>query len=214
MRVGVSATYGKWKAKVDVGFARQSLSLKDICLDYNFNEENLIRMGYFVHQFGLQSGTSSSFKITMEEPLANQAFFNNRLIGAMFVHAGEKYHATASVFAENDAMKMTADKFGNEAWGAMTRLVWRPTTEHGKIFHVGVSGAYESPRYNKNAAHLFTLSPFHPFTFSPFHLFTLSPFHPFTLSPFHLFTFSPFHLFTFNSSSSSSRLFTTDIRLR
>jgi len=53
VRVGVSATYGKWKAKVDVGFARQSLSLKDICLDYNFNKVNLIRMGYFVHQFGL-----------------------------------------------------------------------------------------------------------------------------------------------------------------
>ena len=171
MRVGVSATYGKWKAKVDVGFARQSLSLKDICLDYNFNKENLIRMGYFVHQFGLQSGTSSSFKITMEEPLANQAFFNSRLIGAMFVHAGEKYHATASVFAENDAMKMTADKLGNEAWGAMTRLVWRPPTEHGKIFHVDVSGAYESPRYNKNAAHPFTFSLLK--AFSLFHLFSL-----------------------------------------
>ncbi len=104
----------------------------------------------------------------MEEPLANQAFFNSRLIGAMFVHAGEKYHTTASVFAENDAMKMTADKLGNEAWGAMTRLVWRPTTEHGKIFHVGVSGAYESPRYNKNAAHPFTFSLLK--AFSPFHL--------------------------------------------
>lgn len=49
VRMGVSATYGKWKAKVDVGYARQSLSLKDISLDYNFNKENLIRMGYFVH---------------------------------------------------------------------------------------------------------------------------------------------------------------------
>lgn len=109
-------------------------------------------MGYFVHQSGLQSGTSSSFKISMEEPLANQAFFNSRLVGAMYVHAGEKFHATASVFAENDAMKMTTDKLGNEAWGAMTRLVWRPMTERGKIFHIGISGAYESPRYNKNAA--------------------------------------------------------------
>ena len=152
VRMGVSATYGKWKAKVDVGYARQSLSLKDISLDYNFDKENLIRMGYFVHQYGLQSGTSSSFKISMEEPLANQAFFNSRLIGAMYVHAGDKFHATASVFAENDAMKMTTDKLGNEAWGAMTRLVWRPLTERGKIFHIGISGAYESPRYNKTAA--------------------------------------------------------------
>ena len=39
VRMGVSATYGKWKAKVDVGYARQSLSLKDISLDYNFDKE-------------------------------------------------------------------------------------------------------------------------------------------------------------------------------
>lgn len=152
VRAGLSATYGKWKAKVDVGYARQSVSLKDINIDYNFDKENLVRMGYFVHQYGLQSGTSSSFKISMEEPLASQAFFNSRLLGAMFLHAGEKFHATASLFAENDAMKMSTDKLGNEAWGAMTRLVWRPFTERGKIFHIGFSGAYESPRYSKNPA--------------------------------------------------------------
>ena len=104
------------------------------------------------------------------------------LVQCLFMQARSITPQHLSVFAENDAMKMTADKLGNEAWGAMTRLVWRPTTEHGKIFHVGVSGAYESPRYNKNAAH--------PFTFSLFHLFTLPPFHLFTFSLFHLFTFS------------------------
>lgn len=36
-RVGFSARYGKWKAKVDIGYARQKLSLKDINIDYNFN---------------------------------------------------------------------------------------------------------------------------------------------------------------------------------
>ena len=51
VRAGLSATYGKWKAKVDVGYARQSLSLKDINIDYNFDKENLVRMGYFVHQY-------------------------------------------------------------------------------------------------------------------------------------------------------------------
>ena len=43
-RVGLSATYGKWKAKVDVGYARQALSLKDISIDYNFNKENLVSL--------------------------------------------------------------------------------------------------------------------------------------------------------------------------
>ncbi|MES5136015.1 porin [Prevotella amnii] len=149
-RVGFSARYGKWKAKVDIGYARQKLSLKDINIDYNFNKENLVRAGYFVHQFGLQSATSSSFKISMEEPEANQAFFNSRLLGAMFVHSGDKIHATASLFAENDAMKNSTDKIGNEAWGVMTRFVYRPFTQRGKLFHVGVSGAFETPRYNSD----------------------------------------------------------------
>ena len=48
----------------------------------------------------------------MEEPLANQAFFNSRLIGAMFVHAGEKYHTTASVFAE----KQRHEDDSRQAW--------------------------------------------------------------------------------------------------
>lgn len=45
VRAGLSATYGKWKAKVDVGYARQSVSLKDINIDYNFDKDNLVRMG-------------------------------------------------------------------------------------------------------------------------------------------------------------------------
>ena len=125
----------------------------------------------------------------MEEPLANQAFFNSRLIGAMFVHAGEKYHTTASVFAENDAMKMTADKLGNEAWGAMTRLVWRPYDR----------ARQDISRWCKWCLRVATIQqecspPFHLFTFKS--LFTLSSFLSFTFSPFHPFTFSPFHLFT------------------
>ena len=60
---------------------------------------------YFVHQFGLQSATSSSFKITMEEPASNQAFFNSRLVGLMFLHNKEAFFGTLSLFAESEAMK-------------------------------------------------------------------------------------------------------------
>jgi phosphate-selective porin O and P len=30
----------------------------------------------------------------------------------------------------------------------MSRLVYRPLRDPGKIFHIGLSGAFESPRYN------------------------------------------------------------------
>lgn len=85
-RIGVKATYGKYKAKVDIGYAYGKVSLKDIFVERQLSSHALLRVGNFVHQFGLQSSTSSSMKVTMEEPASNEAFFNSRLIGAMFVY--------------------------------------------------------------------------------------------------------------------------------
>ena len=49
VRIGLEARYGKWKSKVDIGFAYAKLSLKDIFMEYVFNNENLLRGGYFVY---------------------------------------------------------------------------------------------------------------------------------------------------------------------
>lgn len=150
-RAGVSAKYGDWSAKVDVGFALGKVGLKDIFIQKKFGEHSLLRMGYFVHQFGLQSATSSSFKISMEEPMSQGIFGTPRLLGAMFVYDNNDFLGTFSYFSETEAMKQSSDKTGNQGVGALTRLVYRPLREPGKIFHVGMSGAIESPRYNKVA---------------------------------------------------------------
>lgn len=148
MRIGMKAKYGQWAAKVDIGYAYGKVGMKDTQLEYTFDKHNMFRGGYFIHQYGLQSATSSSFKESMEEPRSNQAFNNNRMLGVMFVHSEKKFLGTFSLFNETDAMKMSSDVLGNQATGAMSRLVYRPFTKPGKIFHVGISGAYEAPRYN------------------------------------------------------------------
>lgn len=149
-RAGVKATYGKFKFKVDVGYAYGKISLKDVFVERQLNSSSLLRVGNFVHQFGLQSATSSTMKITMEEPASNEAFFNSRLIGAMYVYDKNDFFAAASAHVEGEAMKQTSDKLGKEGYGAMTRLVYRPFRNDGAIFQVGLSGAYETPRYNTN----------------------------------------------------------------
>ena len=151
MRVGFKATYEDWTAKVDIGYAYGKVGMKDVFIEHSLGKKSLIRAGYFVHQYGLQSATSSSFKISMEEPRSNQALNNARLLGVMFEHSDLRYLVTASFFSETDAMKMSSDKTGNQGIGVMARALYRPLTEPGRIFHVGVSGAYESPRYNSNS---------------------------------------------------------------
>lgn len=160
MRVGVNATYGKWQAKVDMGYAYGKVNMKDVFMQYNLSSHDQLRAGYFIHQYGLQSATSSSFKVSMEEPASNQAFNNSRLIGVMYLHSRGQFMGTLSAFTENDAMKMTTDKLGNQAMGMMSRLVYRPLHEPGRILHVGISGAFEAPRYNADAElnhHAYTL---------------------------------------------------------
>ena len=146
MRVGVGFTYGQWKGKIDMGYAYGKVNMKDVWLQYDFDKENFVRGGYFIHQYGFQSSTSSSFKETMEEPQSNAVFNNDRMIGLMYEHSENKFLATASVVVETDAMKQTTDQIGNEAIGAMTRLLYRPYAERGKMFQVGISGGIEGAR--------------------------------------------------------------------
>lgn len=86
LRIGAKASYGKWKAKVDVGFGYGKVGLKDTYIEYDINENNLIRGGYFVPQWGLNSETSSSMKPSYEEPTSNEFFYANpRLLALMWV---------------------------------------------------------------------------------------------------------------------------------
>lgn len=148
MRVGVGFSYGQWKGKIDMGYAYGKVNMKDVWLEYDFNKQHFIRGGYFIHQYGFQSSTSSSFKETMEEPQSNAAFNNDRTIGLMYEYNGKEFLATASVIAETDAMKQTTDVIGNEAIGVLTRLLYRPFAERGKMFQVGISGGIEGARYS------------------------------------------------------------------
>ena len=150
-RVGVGFSYGQWKGKIDMGYAYGKVNMKDVWLQYDFDKLNFIRGGYFIHQYGFQSSTSSSFKETMEEPQSNAVFNNDRMIGIMYEHSAEKFLATASVVVESDAMKATTDQTGDQAIGAMTRLLYRPYAQRGKMLQVGISGGIEDIGYAKGA---------------------------------------------------------------
>ncbi len=158
LRIGVKASYGKWQAKVDVGFGYGKVGLKDTYIEYDFNSESLIRGGYFVPQFGLNSETSSSMKPSYEEPTSNEFFYANpRLLALMYEYSGDKYFAATTLFAEAAAMTNNATAMGKQAWGAQTRLVWRPShTDDGTIAQLGISLNYSSPTADDHSGFEFT----------------------------------------------------------
>lgn len=153
LRIGVKAGYGKWKAKIDVGFGYGKVSLKDVYVEYDFNENHLIKGGYFVPQFGLNSETSSSKKPDYEEPSSNEFFnANPRYLALSYVFDKGQYFAAVSAFAESNAMKQNATEMGKQGWGAETRLVWRPRHSDGNTIQVGCSFAYTTPTDDDHTA--------------------------------------------------------------
>lgn len=147
-RLGVKMKYGKWDAKVDVGFAYNKVGLKDIFIGYTFDEKNSLKIGSFIHQFGLQSATSSSMKPTMEEPISNAIFNDSRQLGVQYEYNGPKFLATASYHMEPSATTviLRPDQFTKEGYGFRSRLVYRPFHDPGKMAQVGISGAFATPQ--------------------------------------------------------------------
>ena len=151
IRIGMKVSYGKWEGKADIGYARGSVSPKDIFIQYNFNKENFLRGGYFVHQFGYQSATSSSFKVSMEEPETHSAFgVGGRLVGLMYEHSDNKFMGTGSIYTDAQSFKKQTNHTGYQGTGLLTRLVYHPFIEKGNLFHVGIGLNYELAAENRS----------------------------------------------------------------
>lgn len=151
VRIGMKVSYGKWEGKADIGYARGSVSPKDIFIQYNFNKQNFLRGGYFVHQFGYQSATSSSFKVSMEEPETHSAFgVGGRLVGLMYEHSDNKFMGTGSIYTDAQSFKKQTNHTGYQGTGFLTRLVYHPLIEKGNLFHVGIGLNYELAAENRS----------------------------------------------------------------
>ncbi len=151
IRIGMKVSYGKWEGKADIGYARGSVSPKDIFIQYNFNKQNFLRGGYFVHQFGYQSATSSSFKVSMEEPETHSAFgVGGRLVGLMYEHSDDKFMGTGSIYTDAQSFKKQTNLTGYQGSGFLTRLVYHPLIEKGNLFHVGIGLNYELAAENRS----------------------------------------------------------------
>lgn len=151
IRIGMKVSYGKWEGKADIGYARGSVSPKDIFIQYNFNKQNFLRGGYFVHQFGYQSATSSSFKVSMEEPETHSAFgVGGRLVGLMYEHSDDKFMGTGSIYTDAQSFKKQTNLTGYQGSGFLTRLVYHPLIEKGNLFHIGIGLNYELAAENRS----------------------------------------------------------------
>lgn len=146
-RLGAKFAYDNWSAAIDVSYSYNKVGLRNLWIEYGFNPSNSLRIGNFIHQYGLQS-TSSSMKCTMEQPIASALYTPGLQLGAMFVHHQPSFYAAASVHVESAALKevVNAPLFNQQGYGILTRLVWRKPFGDGVVVQGGVSGGFATPQ--------------------------------------------------------------------
>ncbi|MDE6753516.1 MAG: ATPase [Muribaculaceae bacterium] len=147
VRLGGKLTYDDWSAAIDVSYAYNKVGLRNAWIEYGFNPGNSLRIGNFIHQYGLQSN-SSSLKSTMEQPMASALFTPGIQLGAMYVHHQPSFFAAVSVHMESNALKevMNAPLFNQQGYGVLTRLVWRRNIPDDRVIQIGLSGGFATPQ--------------------------------------------------------------------
>lgn len=147
VRLGAKASFDNFEARTDVSYRFGKLYLADVYLQWNINSNSFLKGGFFVHQFGLQSATGASHKISMEEPIAQSVFGEIRLLGAMYVWYNPAAHFAGSLFVQPEASVLHANELGNTGVGAVARALWHPVISPGNIFQIGASALLQSPDY-------------------------------------------------------------------
>lgn len=146
VRLGAKATYGRWLAKVDVGYAFHSLSFKDVYIQYTFGASDMVRCGYFVAPYGLNAAVSSSMIPTMESAASDDFFqVSNRNLGLLYTRSAGSFYAAATGLVEAGAIRQHANDNGRLSAAGVARVLWRPYRSESRIAHAGVSGWIQSP---------------------------------------------------------------------
>ena len=149
-RLGVKFSYGKWSSWIDVGFAYGKIGLRNMWIQYDFNEHNSLRAGNFLQPFGYQSPTTANNKATFEQPLASALFTPGLQLGLMYTFQNPSFYSSSAFHVESSALTnvMNYPLFNQQGYSLLTRFVWREkksTEKDSPIIQGGLSLGFSSP---------------------------------------------------------------------
>lgn len=151
VRIGVKGAYQQFSARAEMSYAYGKVSLRDVFIKVDLDDRSSIKIGNFIHYFGLSSAYNASMKSTMIAPLSNSAFDIGRSIGVMYTYCGAKWLTTTSVTAESKASVFHVNELRRSAWGAVGRCVYRPVVSGSGMMQFGISAALMGAPYNADA---------------------------------------------------------------
>ncbi len=150
IRAGVRAVYGKWMARVEIGYSYGKIGMKDVYMQRGLGEKDYLRLGYFIPQFGIRGGGSASYKPGMISQIS-ETFFRTttRKIGLGYTRYNPAYFLSATAFVGGRSLTLNTTEQGKVSVGGAVRGVWHPIANPGEIVHIGGSVSYETASHTR-----------------------------------------------------------------
>jgi len=132
-----------YKAELDFGNkgSSDSVSFKDVYIEYTGLKHANIKVGNFRPAYGLEELTSSNYITFIERSLPTGSFATGEIIGLQTNGSGDNYSWV--IGAHND--KSTTKSSDDEAKSVVARVTYAPLAEADKSFHLGLSQVYRVP---------------------------------------------------------------------
>jgi len=144
VRLGTTVAWGKWKAKINVGFGNDKVRIKDAFLRYNHKSNSVFTLGNFFEPFGIEAAASSKDLRFIGGSNATQALGIGRGIGIGYAYHTDKFYGATGLFAG------TVDNHskGDQGFSTTTKVAYTPVVNENITWQVGASFSYRKPEAN------------------------------------------------------------------
>lgn len=146
IRLGFDVFYKKWSATIDMGFANNKLSPKDIFLQYKINNNSHLTAGHIPEPFGLDAMEGASNLRFFTGSASTEAFAPGRKIGIEYTYYNSYLWTSTGFFGDGEGMNGETE--GDDGYAVTSRLIFNPLQNKGAIFHIGLAGSFRKADAN------------------------------------------------------------------
>lgn len=136
-----------WFTKLDIGFAKNKVTLKDAFVQKRWND-HIFRVGYMLGMFSLDQSSSTNDYLFLTGANIAESFYPDRRIGISYTYSSLHYYTSVGVFCGDGLNYSTKIQQGNNA---TLRFVYRPLNESDRLVHIGSGVFYKTPDKDKES---------------------------------------------------------------
>lgn len=128
----------RWTGKIEMGFAKSKVAMKDIYIEYS-NGKNLLRVGHYFEPFSLEYRIGTSDMKFNGGAVSGIAFGDRRKLGVSYTFNSDPINVSAGFFSDKD---IDNTEKGDEGYALSGRVLYRPYLNGKDAIHVGVSSRF------------------------------------------------------------------------